>query len=356
MPRKPPQFDEDKPRGFAGGGGAARFFERIFENPQNPLGWTLKMFSVWGITVRLHLITVIYLVGLLVWSIPASHMGFLFKAPALLALFGLVLLHEFGHCFACRMVGGEADRIVMLPWGGLALTQPPPHWKAHLITTIGGPAVNLLIVPVTVAALFTFGMGDVVLFNPLRPSDTLAQIHASAGAGLVAKVALWWIHAINLYLLGFNLLLVMYPFDGGRICQALLWSKMGERRAAEIATSVGLAGGVVLAGIALFTESVLLLMIALFGIGSCWLERRRLRGEIDIAAEGVGVAGGWNTSSALEEESGPSRAEVKAAEEAEREQEELDSLLEKIAANGIASLSRGERKTLDRISKKKRGE
>jgi hypothetical protein len=36
------------------------------------------------------------------------------------ALFGVVLLHEFGHAFACRQTGGEADTIVLWPLGGIA--------------------------------------------------------------------------------------------------------------------------------------------------------------------------------------------------------------------------------------------
>lgn len=328
--------------------------ERLFENPQNPLGWSLKIATIWGIAVRVHLITVVFLIGTLLWSIPASHGGFLFLAPTLLVLFVLVLMHEFGHCFAARMVGGEADRIVMLPWGGLALTRPPHDWKSHLWTTIGGPAVNLAIIPLTVAALFALGMGDTVVFNPLRPAATLASIHASSDALLIAKVLLWWTHAINIMLFGFNMLLVMYPFDAGRICQSLLWSRIGERRASAIATNVGLVGGVLLAGVGLFTDSVMLLMVALFGIGACWVERKRLRGEFEIAAEGVGVAG-WHAPPEADDDR-PSRAEERAAREAEQEQEELDRLLAKIAATGIDSLSRGERKTLDKISKKKRGE
>lgn len=332
-----------------------RFLERVFENPQNPLGWTFKLFTAWGINVRLHLLTLIYLVGLLVWSIPASNAGFLFKAPALAVLFVLVLLHEFGHCFACRLVGGEADRIVMLPWGGLALVRPPQDWRSNLMTTLGGPGVNALLLPVTVAALYAFGMGDTVVFNPLSPALTLGTISASSEFLLLVKVTLWWTHAINIYLLGFNLLLLMYPFDGGRICQSLLWAKIGERRASELATNIGFAAGLVLAGVGLFTESVLVLMIALFGIGSCWLERRRLRGELDVAAEGVSVSG-WSAATEQSPDERENAAALKAAREAEKEQQELDRLLAKIAENGIASLSRSERKTLDRISKKKRGE
>lgn len=35
-----------------------------------------------------------------------------------LALFVIVMLHEFGHVLACRQVGGRANRIVLRPLGG----------------------------------------------------------------------------------------------------------------------------------------------------------------------------------------------------------------------------------------------
>jgi len=44
-----------------------------------------------------------------------------------LALFLIVLLHEFGHALACRQVGGRANRIVLWPLGGVAFVDPPPR-------------------------------------------------------------------------------------------------------------------------------------------------------------------------------------------------------------------------------------
>src|SRR6266480_4416405 len=44
-----------------------------------------------------------------------------------LALFVIVLLHEFGHALACRQVGGQADQIVLWPLGGVAYVAPPPR-------------------------------------------------------------------------------------------------------------------------------------------------------------------------------------------------------------------------------------
>src|SRR5258706_1431228 len=52
-----------------------------------------------------------------------------------LALFLIVMLHEFGHSLACRQVGGQANQIVLWPLGGVALcesaTTPRRHTMEH---------------------------------------------------------------------------------------------------------------------------------------------------------------------------------------------------------------------------------
>src|SRR5262245_64648170 len=42
-----------------------------------------------------------------------------------IALFAIVLAHEFGHALACRSVGGTAKDIVLWPLGGVAFVSPP---------------------------------------------------------------------------------------------------------------------------------------------------------------------------------------------------------------------------------------
>ena len=66
-----------------------------------------------------------------------------------LALFLIVLLHEFGHALACRQVGGQANQIVLWPLGGVAYVAPPPRAGATLWSiaaaadpTPGGGAEN----------------------------------------------------------------------------------------------------------------------------------------------------------------------------------------------------------------------
>src|SRR5579859_2315484 len=65
-----------------------------------------------------------------------------------LALFLIVLLHEFGHALACRSVGGNADRIVLWPLGGVAYVDPPPRPGATLWSIAAGPLVNVALFPI----------------------------------------------------------------------------------------------------------------------------------------------------------------------------------------------------------------
>ena len=77
-----------------------------------------------------------------------------------LSLFGIVVLHEFGHALACRQVGGTADRIILWPLGGIALVSPPPRPGALLWSIAAGPFVNLVLVPVTLTlCLLAAGLG-----------------------------------------------------------------------------------------------------------------------------------------------------------------------------------------------------
>lgn len=71
-----------------------------------------------------------------------------------LALFLIVMLHEFGHALACRQVGGTANQIVLWPLGGVAYVNPPQRPGATLWSIAAGPLVNVGLLPV----LFGLGM------------------------------------------------------------------------------------------------------------------------------------------------------------------------------------------------------
>src|SRR5437764_7003139 len=67
-----------------------------------------------------------------------------------LALFLIVMLHEFGHALACRQVGGRANQIVLWPLGGVAYVDPPPRPGATLWSIAAGPLVNVALLPVLI--------------------------------------------------------------------------------------------------------------------------------------------------------------------------------------------------------------
>jgi len=54
------------------------------------------------------------------------------------ALFVIVLLHEYGHCFAARLRRRHAEEIILTPLGGLAMAYAP-HDPGRFVTVIGGP-------------------------------------------------------------------------------------------------------------------------------------------------------------------------------------------------------------------------
>jgi stage IV sporulation protein FB len=349
----PPPSDDS-----GGRSGAGRLFARLFENPDNPLGWSLRVFTAFGITVRLHLTTILFVVFMLLWSIPPGHAGIGFMTLSMGSLLLLVLLHEFGHCFACRWVGGTADRIVMLPFGGLALVRPPDEWKANFITTAGGPMVNVAIVPLTSTALFLAGLGGHIIFNPLNPMGVISD-PAFAGSSSIAsyaRVGLWWLHYINLVLLAFNVLIPAYPLDGGRLMQALLWRKKGYRVATEIAVTIGLLAAMALGVFALVADESMLLVIAVFAGWSCWMERRRLRAPDELGESlgslGSGISGIPDDEAAQLERAKRESEKQRATEEAE--QAELDRILARISEVGMDGLTRAERKALQRATEKKR--
>jgi Zn-dependent protease len=206
-----------------------------------------RLFRVAGIEVYLHF------TWFFVAALEFARFARRYQAPVwglfeYLALFGIVLLHEFGHAFACRQTGGRADRIVLWPLGGVAFVQPPPRPGAYLWSIAAGPLVNVILFPLLTIALFIAGGAHLRLTNP----DASQFI-----------ISLW---SINTGLLVFNLLPI-YPLDGGQIVRALLWFKLGPIRSLKIASVIGFVGAIAFAVYAIMQQSIWLGVIAFFIFG-----------------------------------------------------------------------------------------
>jgi Zn-dependent protease len=193
------------------------------------MGGTIRLFKFSGITVYLHFSW--FLIAAYEFSRRvAVYRSSVWAAFEYIALFAIVLLHEFGHALACRQTGGIADRIVLWPLGGIAFVNPPRRPGAMLWSIAAGPLVNVLLLPVLSVVLALSRAA-----SP-EPSDFALFVYH-----------IWW---INVGLLIFNILPV-YPLDGGQILRSLLWFPLGEIRSLQIASVIGLIGSIALAGLML---------------------------------------------------------------------------------------------------------
>ncbi|MCC5824095.1 MAG: hypothetical protein LAT64_12450 [Phycisphaerales bacterium] len=316
---------------------------RILGDGENPLRWGLPMGRVAGIRLRVHWLFVLYILSQVIFTLPRHQAGVVFVLPLMASLFVLVLLHEIGHCIACRRAGGEADEIVLWPLGGLAFCRAPHDWRAELRTTLGGPLVNLALLPVFAGALFAAtGAWSAVLPNPFDLGGSILDLETAYGSMPWWLIALWSLHTANLVLLGFNLLVPMYPLDAGRVVQCLVWARAGHHRSLWVAAHVGLAvaAGLSVLGLVLM-DGKMLLAIGLFGGVVCWMERRRLQ-FLAGAEPGLDVPPA-PVATAEPEEDDPVAG-----------REEVDRILDKIARTGMKSLSAREKRVLKRATERSR--
>jgi len=211
------------------------------------MGWSIRLFSVAGTAVRIHLTFFLLLawIAAIHWTrggAEAAIDGVLF----IILLFACVVLHEFGHVFAARLYGIRTSDVTLLPIGGVAsLERMPEKPSQEIVVALAGPAVNLVIALVLVVAL---GAG----FDLTQ----MAQLE-QATSTMAGRVA-----AANVALCVFNLI-PAFPMDGGRVLRALLAVPLGYTRATRIAATIGQGLAFVFALLGLLGNP-LLILIAVF--------------------------------------------------------------------------------------------
>ena len=320
------------------------------------LSWALSIGSVAGIRIRLHLILLVF------WLFELDrHLAYDIARPRAFLYWGLtigitgvlILLHELGHCFAARRVGGQADDVLLWPLGGLAYCSAPNLPYPQFFVAAGGPAVTLLI---AIAANVGFAVAG-------RPEEFSP----------VYETARWTLVGFHNFLLVINLV-PMYPLDGGRILQAALWAYFSRRgaggsygRASLVTVYVSRVCVVLWVLVAIVVYGSI--MMGFIGVWS-WLEAenlyRRIRegaGEdftfgYDFSRGYTSLEGGSTTS---RKRSGGGllgwlkrwkRRVVAAREPTSEEKARVDELLNKISREGMPSLSGEERRFLRRMSKR----
>lgn len=242
---------------------------------------SLSLGTWFGIRVRVHISLLAFIIFSLISS---AFRGGMRPQDALISVtivFVSVLLHEFGHCFAARYVGGDADEILLWPLGGLAFIRTPQRPWPSFIGTAGGPMVNLAICIITATGIKLLTGWDTRLpLNPLLPfTGNVVYFDISFIRIYFHPVAyyLWWIYIINFGQFCFNLLPI-FPLDGGRIFQTILWPRLGYAHAMDIACTVGMAGAVILGLIGLMSNGFLLIL-AMCGFLTCYQTRMNLQAD-----------------------------------------------------------------------------
>jgi Zn-dependent protease len=342
------------------------------------LSWSFPIGQLFNIVIRVHIVLPIVLLGLIgrvavgkeypagTWMDAAMLMGLMFVS---------ILLHELGHCFAARMMDGEADEVLLWPLGGLAMCRSLPHTPlAHFVVAFGGPAVNILLC--VLSGVFLWASYD--YWPPLNP----LWYPYRAGEGSIA-VQVWnWTNTgplesnllpiillrffwINWILTLFNLLLVGYPFDSGRMLQAALWPRMGHYQSTKVAIYCGFGVMIALGLLSIVYSEPLMIFLALFTFMACAQEMMVLESAHEDSLFGYDFSQGYTS---LEKDEPPqpkvkkqnfiqrwfaeraAKRERQEQEQREADERRMDELLDKIQKYGKQSLTDEEQRFLKRVS------
>ena len=269
---------------------------------RDPLSWSIPLFRAFGIQVRLHILYIVVVLSFIFMAMQKSPDFWkeYWKEYLLIwvvMLFVIILLHEFGHCFAARREGGDASEILMGPLGGLASCEVPHTARAHFVTAAGGPLVNVVICTVCTLALFPFqylpplnplnvsqlywpqlynwsdgathykekypifvkdeGAREIVenrnidsyfehdgkVFVKMEGSERAFPVSVAHNVKHYNTFVLWTARLfwLSWMLLLFNLI-PAFPLDGGRLLQSSIWGRTGDyRRATMVAIYAGFA-------------------------------------------------------------------------------------------------------------------
>ena len=294
----------------------------------------------------MHWTLLLYFAVLVFSPPPANTEAMLWRSAVIVLMFGSVLLHEFGHSFAARFCDGESDLIVLWPLGGLAYCRVPDSPMANFLTAAAGPVVSL--------GLWLGG-------------EFLAPMTNGWTNYCLAELA--W---LNKWMFLFNLI-PAWPMDGGRMLQAILWRGLGYWRATWFCVhlAIVLAIGMIIWVLVTSTtmrQGMMLGSVAGFVLFSAWQQRQMLKYEEsndEYWWKRPGVP--FNHPYRVETETKLPKTRkllvfwrkkeqsTRAAQPLSKEEfieREVNPVLDKIAKQGMASLTPRERKILEEAGRR----
>jgi Zn-dependent protease len=210
--------------------------------------WSYKLGEWFGIAVNVHATFLLLLgwIALGAYADTKSPAAVLFSVLFMLALFCLVVLHEYGHALMARHFGIRTRHITLYPIGGVALLEGMPERpREQLLVALAGPAVNFALAAAVVGAMALLGQPLAHLTRlSWDPHSMLAQLFMA-----------------NILMGSFNLLPAL-PMDGGRVLRALLAMRLGPVSATRIAAGVAKLVALAMGAYGIWSDVPMLVLIA----------------------------------------------------------------------------------------------
>ncbi|MEM9565773.1 MAG: site-2 protease family protein [Actinomycetota bacterium] len=187
---------------------------------------TIRLGNLYGIPVGLHW-SIAIIVGLVTFGLagtllPAAAAGYASSAYLIVGLVvsaGLlasIVAHELGHALVARNNGVGTRAINLFALGGVAeLESEADNPGAAARIALAGPAVSVAI-----------GAGSLAA----------AGVAGALGVPALLVAAFTILGVINLIMAVFNMIPAL-PLDGGRVLQAALWKRRGDREQATISAA-----------------------------------------------------------------------------------------------------------------------
>ncbi|MFD7278537.1 site-2 protease family protein [Streptomyces sp. NPDC059862] len=231
---------------------------------------SVRMGRVLGVPLRIHwtvpLLVVLFGYSLGSQTLPAWTPGQPNAAYTVAGLAGALLLlgsllaHEAAHAVTALRKGIPVQSITLWALGGMTEMGKPRAAGAAFLVAVSGPLTSLVVG----AAALGAGIGLDALFGWVVPSAVLV-----------------WLGWVNFVLGVFNLLPAA-PLDGGRVVQALMWWRTGDRdRAERAAARSGQVLGILMIAVGWISllrgalSGLWLMLLGLFVLIVAGAERRR---------------------------------------------------------------------------------
>ena len=272
-----------------------------------------------------------------------------------------VLIHELTHLLATRSTSGDMDEIKMWPLGGLSEPYGRGYLQDHVHTMLAGPVANLLL---AMSCLLVLSADQIIpLLNPFDTFPIAKSERLDITLYRMVFLANWIIFLVNI--------IPVTPFDNGVLLRTYLTTRFSESESRDLMIRFGLVAAIFgmltgfvfdLSGLVMLSGFVLVLQIhenirwyevqsealvprnydfpSTEQLEDDWLQHSESQFDNDADDD---VLDRWRID--REEE----RLRVE-REERQREEQQVDDILQKLHSDGRDSLTIKELQILTQVS------